>query len=103
MVSTCMTIPFLFIAYADDSTFFLKDISSVRILVDTFKVFSCFSGLKRNINKCEIASLGTLKGAQDAACGLQNIDLINDTIKIPRIHFSYNKKITNRENYLTTA
>ena len=36
---------FLFTVYADDSTFFLKDIASVRILVDTFKVFSCFSGL----------------------------------------------------------
>ena len=30
---------FLFTAYADDSTFFLKDIFSVRILVDTFLVF----------------------------------------------------------------
>ena len=47
MVSTCMTIPFLFTAYADGSTFFLKGISSIRILVDTFKVFSCFSGLKQ--------------------------------------------------------
>ena len=33
---------FSFTAYADESTFFLKDIASVRILVDTFKVFSCF-------------------------------------------------------------
>ena len=41
---------FLFTAYADDSTFFLKNIASVRILVDTFKVFSCFPGLKPNIN-----------------------------------------------------
>ena len=38
---------FVFIAHADDSTFFLKDITSVRILVDTFKVLSCFSGLNR--------------------------------------------------------
>ena len=37
---------FLFTAYADDSTFCLKDIASVRVLVDTFKVSSCFSGLK---------------------------------------------------------
>ena len=54
---------FLFTAYADDSTFLLKDIASVRILADTFKVFSCFSGLKPNINKCETAGLGTLKEA----------------------------------------
>ena len=37
---------FLFTAYADESTFFLKDISSVKMLVETFKEFSCFSGLK---------------------------------------------------------
>ena len=55
---------FLFTAYADDSTFFLKGIASVRILVDTFKVFSCIPGLKPNINKCEISGLGILKGAQ---------------------------------------
>ena len=30
---------FLFTAYADDSTFFLKDIVSVRVLIDTFKLF----------------------------------------------------------------
>ena len=36
--------------------FVFKDIASVRILVDTFKVFSCFSRLKGNISKCEIAS-----------------------------------------------
>ena len=55
---------FLSNAYADDSTFFLKDIAPVRILVATFKVFSCFSGLKPNISKCEIAGLGILKWAQ---------------------------------------
>ena len=37
---------FLFTAYADESTFFLKDISSVKMLVETFNEFSCFSGLK---------------------------------------------------------
>ena len=92
---------FLFTDYAGDSTFFLKDIPSVRILVHTFKVFSCFSRLKPNINKSEIAVLGFLKGAQEAVCGLQNIDLTNDTVKILRIHFSYNKKIQTERNYLT--
>ena len=94
---------FVFTAYADDSTFFLKDIAFVRILVNTFKVFSCFSGLKPNINEYEIAGLGILKRAQKAVCGLQNTELTNDTIKILGIHFSYNKKIQRERNYLTTA
>ena len=36
-------------------------------------------------------------------CGLQNIDLTNDTIKILGIYFSYNKKIQTERNYLTTV
>ena len=88
---------FLFTANADNSTFFFKDIASVRILVDTFKVFSCFTGLKPNINKREIADSRILKRAQEAVCGLQNINLTKDTIKILGIHFSYNKKFKQRE------
>ena len=39
---------FLFIyCLCSNLTFFLKQIDSVRILVYTYKVFSCFSGLKR--------------------------------------------------------
>ena len=91
--------PFLFTAYADDSIFFLKDIVSIRVLIDTFKLFSCFSGLKPNINKCEIAGLGFLKGVQEAVCGLQNIDLTNDAIKILGIHFSYNEKFKQKETF----
>ena len=91
---------FLFTVYADDSTFFLKDIASVKILVHTFKVFSCFSGLKPNINKCKISGLEILKRAQEAVCGLQNIDLTNDAIKILRIHSSKNKKLQTERNYL---
>ena len=34
---------FLYTAFADDSTFFLNDLLSVKNLVDTFKVFSLFS------------------------------------------------------------
>ena len=59
----------------NDSTFFLKNIASVRILVNTFKVFYSFSRLKSNINKFEIAGLGILERAQEAVCILQNINL----------------------------
>ena len=93
-----MTILFLFTAYADDLTFSIKDIASVRILVNTFKVLSCFSRLKLNINKCEITGLGIMKDAQEAVCGLQNNDLTNETIKILGIHFSYDKKIQRETN-----
>ena len=94
---------FLFNGFPDDSTFSLKDIASVRILEATFKVFSCLFGLKPNISKGEIAGLGILKGAQETASGLQNIDLTTGTIKILGIHFSFDKKIQTERNYLTTV
>ena len=56
-----------------------------------------FFWTKPNINKCEIAGWGILKGAQETVCGLQNIDFTNDSIKILGIHFSDNKKNSDRE------
>lgn len=39
---------FLLTAHANDSTFFRKDLSSVKMLVETFEEFFCFSELKLN-------------------------------------------------------
>ena len=93
---------FLFTAYADGSTFFLKDISSVKMLVETSKEFSCFSGLNPNAAKCEIAGLGPLKGVLEAVCGLKTGDLTNDTIKILGIHFSYHNETKTERNFFST-
>ena len=79
---------YLYSAYADGTTFFLKD-----HMVDTFWVFSYFSGLKPNLRKSEITSIGVLKGVQVAVCGMRCIDLNSDTLKILATHFSYNKKL----------
>ena len=80
---------FLYTAFADDSTFFLNDLLSVKNLIDTFTVFSLFSGLKANFSKCEIAGLGSLKGVLEAVCSSKSINLTTDTIKILGVHFSY--------------
>ena len=75
MVSACKTIVFylLLIQMTRPSSF--KILLQLEFLVDTFKVFSSFSRLKSNINKCEIYGLVILKGAQEAVCVLQNINL----------------------------
>ena len=73
---------FLYTAFADDSTFFLNDLFSVKNLIDTFKVYSLFSGLKANFSKCEITGLVCLKGVLETVCGLKSINLITGTIKI---------------------
>ena len=58
--------------------------------VDTF--FSCFSGLKPNLAKSEIADIGVLKGFQVIVCVMRGIDLNNDAFKILHILFSHNEK-----------
>ena len=89
-------------SYADDSIFFVRDIPLVKELIDNFNQFYHLSGLKDNIKKCEIAGIGSLKGVTNAVCGLKFVDLSNDTIKILRIYFSYNKKVQMQNNFLTT-
>ena len=94
---------FLYTAFADDSTFFLNDLLSLKNLIDTFKVFSLFPGLKANFSKCEIAGLGSLKGVLEAVCRLKSIDLTTDTIKILGAPFSYNDTLKVQDNFLDTV
>ena len=91
---------FLYTAYADDTTFFLKDKKSVIELMKTFDIFSTFSGLKPNKSKCEIAGLGALKGVKLALCGMECIDLMFDAIKILGVYYSYDKNFENQENFI---
>ena len=89
---------YLYSAYADDSTFFLKDVNSIKEMVNSFHIFSSFPGLKPNLSKCEIAGIGVLKGVKVAVCGIQCVDLVLDTIKILGTHFSYNEKLKEERN-----
>ena len=52
---------FLYTAYADDTTFFLKDKISVFETLNILRKFSLVSGLSPNTTKCETAGIGTLK------------------------------------------
>ena len=52
---------FLCTAYADDTTFSLKDKESVKKVMNVSDTFSLYSGLKLK-SKCEIAGIGVRKG-----------------------------------------
>ena len=65
-----------------------------------FDIFSSLFGLKLNKSKCEVAGIGALKGAKMALGGMKCINLRLNTVKILGIHFSYNKKSENDENFL---
>ena len=84
---------YLYSAYADDTTFFLKNIISVNHMADTFLFFSYFSELKPNLTKSKITGIGVLKGVQVAVCGMRCIDLNVDTLKKLGTYFSYNEKL----------
>ena len=63
----------------------------------TFEIFSTFSGLKTNKNKCEI---GALKGVNLALCVMECIDLMFNAIKILGIYYSYDTNFRNQENFI---
>ena len=83
-----------------DTTFFLKDVNSIKEMVNSFHIFSHFSGLRPNLSKCEIAGIRVLKGVKVAVCGIQCVDLVLDTIKILGTHFSYNKKLKEERTWI---
>ena len=56
--------------------------------------------MKPNKSKCEVVGIGALKEAKMALCGIKCTDLRLNTVKILGVHFSYNKKIENDENFL---
>ena len=93
----------LYSAYADDTTFFLKDIASIKHTFGTFDFFFVLSVLKSNLTKSEIASISVLKGVQVAVCSMHCIDLNNDTLKILSTHFSYNKKLKEQRTFFMTV
>ena len=92
---------FLYTVYADDSTFFLKDLASVKNLLDVFSHYSKYSGLQLIFSKCEITGIGSLKGVEVAVCGIKFVKLKVNTIRILGIHFSYNNKLNLEKKFLT--
>ena len=84
---------YLYYAYAEDTTFFLKDTISIKNMVDTFHLFSDHSGLKPNLSKCEITGIGVLKRVQVAVWGMRRVDPENDTLKTLGTHFSDKEKL----------
>ena len=81
----------------------IKGLISINEVISCFKNFSLFSGLKPNLDKCEVAGIGILKGVKVAVFGMNCIDLTKETIKIFGIHFSYNSQVQNEQNYLNTV
>ena len=87
--------------YADDTTYFLQDISSLQELKDTISQFSSKSGLFVNYEKSEIAWMNRseYRRSSTETDKLNWIDLNNDAIKILGIHFSHKKSLSESLNF----
>ena len=70
---------FLYKAYADDTTFILKDKESAKEVMNVFDTFSTYSGLKPNKSKCKIADIGVLEGVSMELCQTECIDLTKNS------------------------
>ena len=93
---------YLYTANADDTTFFLKNKTSVKNVLNDVESFWNFSGLCPNLGKCEIAGIGVLKNLNVALCGMKNINLTKESIKILEVHIFYNEKIQDDLNCTKT-
>ena len=93
---------FLYPAYADDSTFFLKDKNSTKELLNTINYISFFTCLKPILYRYEEAGIGTLKGVKVVICGIKCIDLTKEAIKILGVLFSYDKYVQFENNFRRT-
>ena len=72
---------YLYTAYVDDTTFFLQDISSIKVVLKDFNSLSGFSGLRLNFTKCEIAGIGVLKSFNVALCGMKCLVSLKNELK----------------------
>ena len=68
---------FLYTAYADETTFLIRNKNSIMEPLNVFDIFSVISGLKTNKSKCETAGISNLKGVHIALRGLKCINLVN--------------------------
>ena len=93
---------FLYTAYADDTTFLVKDLNSVKVILSSLDQFHTFSGLRSNLSKSEIAGIDVLKDANVALCALKIVNLTKESIKILGVHLSCNEKLQNELNFCTT-
>ena len=65
-------------------------------MTNVFDTFSIYYGLKQNKSKWEITDIGVLKWVSVKLCGIECIDLTKNS----GIHFFYNKKIENEEDFV---
>ena len=86
-------------AFADDKTFLVRDIQSLRRMLNLAKYFQEYSSLKFNVEKCEACLIGKAKGQSSKHIHCKWINLNRISIKILGAYFSYNKQLVEKMNF----
>ena len=88
-------------AFADDTTFLVRDTQSLRRMLNLAKYFQEYSSLKFNAEKCEACWIGRAKGQSSKPVQCKWINLNQNSIKILGAHFSYNKQLDEKNELLS--
>ena len=79
--------------------FFVRDAKSLRRILKIMKKFEVFSSLKINVEKCEAGWIGKAKNCVTEIISCKWWSITQSTIKILGVHFSYDKKLADKENF----
>ena len=77
-------------AFADDTTFFVKDEASLQRILKIMSVENKYSSLRANYEKCEASWTGGSKTSNEKPVNCRWVSLVSGKIKVLRIYFSYN-------------
>jgi hypothetical protein len=80
---------------ADDTTSFLRDIASLKVLLSTLDKFHTYAGLRLNLKESEALWLGKNRDSKEKLMGLKWVK----GVKALGIHFSYNEKEMEEQNF----
>ena len=81
--------------YADDSTFFVNDVSSLQKLFQLLRKYELGTGAKLNVNKTEAMWLGAWRTCTDTPLGLTWVN----KMKILGVYFSNGLSTVEQENW----
>ena len=86
-------------AYTDNTTFFVREAQSLRRILKNNEEVRGISSLKINIEKCEAGWIGKAKNCVTKIILCKWQSMTQSTINILGVHFSYDKKLADRENF----
>jgi hypothetical protein len=84
---------------ADDTTIFVEDIASLKVVLRIFSLFHIFAGLKLNKSKTEAVWIGNWRNSKDKPLGLTWVNEIHSL----GIFFSYNTDYVVQKNFTDKA